>query len=203
MSRFVINHCENIWRGHIKLDRINATQKYFDGQEKHIKREIITVPDSIAVLLYRNDNENFILTSQWRAPIVARGDQHSMIEVCAGNIDPSDYDKNQGDNVAVAKKTVFREVKEETGWHIHHLYYLFALYSSPGISTEKLYYFIACVDEQKDQGGGLREEGEDIDLIEWDMMTTINAIKKNKIVDLKTVLLIEYFKNNKQLFLNH
>ncbi|MUH06134.1 NUDIX hydrolase [Commensalibacter melissae] len=93
MSKLVVKHYENLWKGHFKLDRAEAVQKYSDGNEKSIKREILRVNDSVAVLLFRHDNGNIILTSQWRAPVLARGDDNNpVIEVCAGNIDSSDYD---------------------------------------------------------------------------------------------------------------
>ena len=202
MSKLVVKHYENLWKGHFKLDRAEAVQKYSDGNEKSIKREILRVNDSVAVLLFRHDNRNIILTSQWRAPVLARGDDNNpVIEVCAGNIDSSDYDPLKKNPLEAAYQAAYREVKEETGWHISQLYHLFSLYSSPGITTEKLYYFIASVDKQDQKGGGLRQEGENIEILEMKLTLAFEWIKENKIVDLKTVFLLQYFRNNINLFM--
>ena len=40
MSKLIVKHYENLWKGHFKLDRAEAVQKYSDGNEKSIKREI-------------------------------------------------------------------------------------------------------------------------------------------------------------------
>lgn len=202
MPRLIIKQYKNLWKGHFKLDQVSVVQKYVDGEEKLITREILRVPDSVAVLLYRRDNGHLILTSQWRAPILARhDDNHALIEVCAGNIDVSDYKQSGNNELEAARNAACREVEEETGWHIHTLHDLFALYSSPGITTEKLFYFIASADEKKYQGGGLRQEGEAITVLEMDLPQALSEIQNNKIVDLKTVFLIEYFHSKKEMFI--
>lgn len=202
MSKMMIKHCQTVWKRHLQLDVVDAIQEYSDGQQLLIKREILRSPDSIVVLLYREDNHHLILTSQWRAPVVACGDNYPVIEACAGNIDSTDYDKKSKIGIEAARKAVYREVAEETGWHIRNLHYLYSLYSSPGVSTEKLYYFVASVDYKLSEGGGLRKEGEDIHIIEMELSLALQAIKENKIIDLKTVLLLHYFQMNQNHFLN-
>ncbi|MDI2113415.1 NUDIX domain-containing protein [Commensalibacter nepenthis] len=192
MSKMVLQNTHTLWDGHSQLEMTEMIQQYDDGSTKSLKREVLKARDSVVVLLYRQDTKKLVLTSQWRAPIVFRGDNQPVIEACAGNIDQKDFENHQQDVLAAAKAAAIREVEEETGWHIAELDYLYALYSCSGISTEKLYYFIASVDEKIQQGGGVREEGEDIAVLEVTLQEAIKKIEKGEIVDLKTVVLIHY-----------
>lgn len=197
----ILQKKSTIYDGHSKLEMTQMLHQYDDGQEVHLSREVLNARDSVVVLLYRQDTKKLVLTSQWRAPIVFRGDQRPVIEACAGNIDQEDFDSHPQDVLAAANMAVIREVQEETGWHIAKLDYLYALYSCPGISTEKLYYYIACVDERIQQCGGLRSEGEDILVLEMNLFEAIEKIKNGEIIDLKTVVLIQYLQLHKADFL--
>lgn len=192
MSKMILKDTRTIYAGHSTLEMAQMQHHYDDGKVEPLQREVLKARDSIVVLLYRQDTKKLVLTSQWRAPIVFKGDEHPVIEACAGNIDQEDFDNHPQDELAAAKVAVAREVEEETGWHIAKLDYLYALYSCPGISTEKLYYFIASVDEQIQQGGGLRSEGEDIAVLEMSLQEAVEKVQSGEVVDLKTVVLIQY-----------
>ncbi|CAI3926971.1 8-oxo-dGTP pyrophosphatase MutT and related house-cleaning NTP pyrophosphohydrolases [Commensalibacter communis] len=192
MSKMTLKKTRTLWDGHSRLEMTEMLQQYEDGHIESLKREVLKARDSVVVLLYRQDTKKLVLTSQWRAPTVFRGDNRPVIEACAGNIDQKDFDNHPKDALAAAKTAAIREVEEETGWHIAQLDYLYALYSCPGISTEKLYYFIASVDEKVQQGGGVRDEGEDIAVLEISLQEAITKIQEGEIMDLKTVVLIQY-----------
>lgn len=202
MSKMILQKTSTIYNGHSKLKMTQMLHRYDDGQEVSLSREVLKARDSVVVLLYRKDTKKLVLTSQWRAPIVYRGDQYPVIEACAGNIDQVDFDTHPNDLLAAANAAAVREVEEETGWHIAKLDYLYALYSCPGISTEKLYYYIASVDEKIQQGGGIRSEGEDIMVLEMSLTEAIEKIKKGKIIDLKTVTLLQYFQLYQDKFID-
>ncbi|MDI2089938.1 NUDIX domain-containing protein [Commensalibacter oyaizuii] len=191
-SKMTLRHLRQLWQGHTLLEMADMIQLYADGQKVAIQREILKVPDSVVVLLYRCDNHKLILTSQWRAPIVVKGDDRPVIEACAGNIDSEDFNIAKGDAIQAAFLAAKREVSEETGWHIKDLSFIYALYSSPGLMTEKLYYFIASVDSQIHDGGGLRSEGEDITVLEISLSEALNKIKDGEIIDLKTIVLLQH-----------
>ncbi|CAI3932096.1 NUDIX hydrolase [Commensalibacter papalotli (ex Botero et al. 2024)] len=201
MSKMILKETSTIYKGHSKLELAQMLQQYDDGQEVLLSREVLKARDSVVVLLYRQDTKQLVFTSQWRAPIVFCGDQRPVIEACAGNIDQEDFDSHPQDVLAAANIAVIREVQEETGWHIAKLDYLYALYSCPGISTEKLYYYIACVDKRIQQGGGLRSEGEDIFVLEMSLSEAIEKVKNEEIIDLKTVALIQYLQIHKAVYL--
>lgn len=65
---------------------------------------------------------------------------------------------------------------------------------SPGSVTEKLYFFIAEYAERdrSTSGGGLAEEGEDIEVLEWPFERALAAIRSGEIQDAKTIMLIQH-----------
>lgn len=200
MSKLVIENNQSIWKGHLKLDLATLHYEYDNGQKVGIKREILKAPDSIVILLYRSDNHNLILTKQWRAPLLFQEINEPLIEACAGNIDKKDLDIENQDRLKAAIRAAKREAEEETGWLVKKTDFLYALFSSPGISTERLYYFTAEVDEKINEGGGVIEEGEDIEVVEMSLQTAWNDVLNGKITDAKTVLLLQHMiSKNKSL----
>jgi len=63
---------------------------------------------------------------------------------------------------------------------------------SPGSVTEKLYFYIAeyHADDKVSQGGGLEDEGEDIEVLELTIDEALSAIESGVIVDAKTIMLL-------------
>ncbi len=65
---------------------------------------------------------------------------------------------------------------------------------SPGASAEKLHLYLATYDpgERSGKGGGLREEGEEIEILELPLARAWAMVEAGEIVDAKTVLLLQY-----------
>ena len=110
-----------------------------------------------------------------------------LIEACAGQLD----DENP-------EECIKRETQEETGFHIKNVKKVFESYMSPGVMTEILYFFIAEYDEKmkKSKGGGLDEEGEEIEVLELDFDQAYSMIETGEIKDSKTIMLLQYAKIN-------
>ncbi len=89
---------------------------------------------------------------------------------------------------------MIREIKEETGYKVDAVKKIFEAYSSPGVITEKLYLYMAEYDEKqkKEQGGGLKEEGEHIELLELGWEQAFAMLHKGEIRDLKTITLLQH-----------
>jgi hypothetical protein len=68
------------------------------------------------------------------------------------------------------------------------------LYMSPGASAEKLHLYIAGYDpaERPGEGGGVRKEGEEIEILELPLLDAWRMVRKGEIVDAKTVLLLQH-----------
>jgi hypothetical protein len=65
---------------------------------------------------------------------------------------------------------------------------------SPGSVTEKQYFFVAEYDPamRTGAGGGLADEGEDIEVLEVAIDEALAMIADGRIVDAKTIMLLQY-----------
>lgn len=108
-----------------------------------------------------------------------------MIEVCAGLLD--------NDN---PEDCIKRETEEETGYKVSHVEKIFEAYMSPGAVTEILHFFIAeySKDMKIHDGGGLQDEGEDIEVLEFRFEEALNMIETGAIKDAKTIMLLQYLR---------
>ncbi len=154
-----------------------------------ITREVYITSNGVTVLLYNKENKTVILTKQFRLPTFLNNNADGMlIEACAGVIDNNDD----------PKETVLREIEEETGYKIDVVKKLFELFPIPGTVTEKLHFYIAEYhpSQKINNGGGLADENEDIEVIECDFDSAYNQIYTGEIEDAKTVILLQYAKIN-------
>lgn len=65
---------------------------------------------------------------------------------------------------------------------------------SPGSVTEKLYFFIADDDNslKTGKGGGLENEGEDIEVLELSLSEALEMICTGEIIDGETIMLLQH-----------
>jgi nudix-type nucleoside diphosphatase (YffH/AdpP family) len=156
-----------------------------DGGEWQTQaREAYDRGNGATVLLYDRDGRNVILTRQFRLPTYVNGNASGMlIETCAGLLDGED-----------PEGCIRREVKEETGYDVHDVRKVFETYMSPGSVTEILHCFVAEYSPQQrtGKGGGVEDEGEDIEVLEMSFDHALAAIASGEIRDAKTVMLLQY-----------
>ena len=71
---------------------------------------------------------------------------------------------------------------------------MFEAFMSPGAVTEKLHFFVAEYDASMriGDGGGLADEGEDIEVLELPIDEALAMIADGRIVDAKTIMLLQY-----------
>lgn len=84
------------------------------------------------------------------------------------------------------------EAEEETGYKVTRVEKIFEAYMSPGSVTEKLYFYLAEYHPQDrtSAGGGVKAEGEDIDVLEMTLDDALRGIENGQIVDGKTIMLL-------------
>ena len=65
---------------------------------------------------------------------------------------------------------------------------------SPGAVTEKIYFFVAEYDPSMKigSGGGIADEGEDIEVLELAIDSALAMIADGRIADAKTIMLLQY-----------
>jgi nudix-type nucleoside diphosphatase (YffH/AdpP family) len=122
-----------------------------------------------------------ILTRQFRFPVFINGHEDDLIEAAAGLLDNMDPESR-----------IKAEAEEETGFKVTCVQKVFEAYMSPGSVTEKLYFYIAEYHPQdrSGNGGGIKAEGEDIQVLELPLAEALRGIETGKIVDGKTIMLL-------------
>lgn len=157
-----------------------------DGTWETLNRETYDRGNGAVILLYNRRQKTVILTRQFRFPTYVNGNADGMlIEAPAGLLDQ--------DN---AEEAIRRETAEETGYHIHNPRKVMEVYMSPGSVTEILYFFVAEYDaaDRLEDGGGLQDDGEDIDTLEIPLEQALTMIDHGEIKDAKTIMLLQYAK---------
>jgi nudix-type nucleoside diphosphatase (YffH/AdpP family) len=154
-----------------------------DGVVQRLQREVYDHGSAAAVLLHNRAQDTVLLVRQFRLPPQLNGDNPDLLEVCAGLLDGE-----------TPERTVVREGLEETGHEPTNIRFVCEMYASPGSLTEKVSLFMADYDETtlRHAGGGLEEEGEEIELVELPTSEAIAMIGDGRIVDAKTIILIQH-----------
>lgn len=157
--------------------------KRTDGRTIDLVREVYDHGSAAAILLLDPQRAVMTLVRQFRLPPHLNGDDGNLIEVCAGLLDGDDPE-------TCARK----EALEETGIEPFALRFAFEIYASPGSLSEKIDCFVGYYDEtcRKSAGGGLAEEGEDIECVEIGFDAALDMIDNGHIIDAKTVALIQH-----------
>jgi nudix-type nucleoside diphosphatase (YffH/AdpP family) len=153
-----------------------------NGQWQQLTRETYDAGDSTTVLLYNRAQRTVVLTRQFRFPAFVNGVTDGMLlETPAGKLDQDSPEER-----------IKAEVLEETGYDIRQPAPLFEAYSTPGSVTEKLSFFTAEYDPERRQsrGGGVEDEGEDIEVLEMRFDEALSLIEQGRIKDMKTIVLL-------------
>lgn len=152
------------------------------GEWQRLSREAYDRGNGATCLLYNAETDCVLLTSQFRLPAYLNGGLTSLIEAPAGLLDNAE-----------AAERMRAELVEETGYKINELEHQFDLYMSPGSVTEYLAFFQGSYSEKEkvSEGGGLFEEGEDIEVMHVPLTEAIDMIDNGKIRDAKTVILLQ------------
>ena len=155
-----------------------------NGEWSNHMREVYDRGDGAGILLYNTKKQTVILTKQFRMPTYLNDNNDGMlIEVAAGMLDK--------DN---PEACIIRETEEETGYRLKSVKKVYEGYSSPGVMTEKMHFFIGeYTDDMKvSDGGGLDTEGEDIEVLEIPFQNAVNMLHNGDIVDVRTIVLLQY-----------
>jgi nudix-type nucleoside diphosphatase (YffH/AdpP family) len=152
-----------------------------DGGWQEQQREVYDSASGAAVLLYNRERRTVVLTRQFRIGARLNGHDGFLLEAAAGVLDDAPP--------AERAKT---EAHEETGYKLDRLEPVMQLFVSPGSTTERIHLFVAEYDPARrcGHGGGLPEEGEDIQVVELDFDDALAMIETGGIIDAKTVLLL-------------
>lgn len=158
------------------------------GETQRLKREIYHRGEAAAILLHDPERDTVVLVKQFRLPAHLLGDPSWMIEVPAGLLDCDQ-----------PEEAIRREALEETGYKLRDVRFLFRVYMSPGAITERVHFFYAPISrsDKTEEGGGLAEEHEDIEVLEVTVSDAMAMIERGEICDAKTIMLLQWLQLNR------
>ncbi|MEV0009799.1 NUDIX domain-containing protein [Streptomyces sp. NPDC047973] len=166
------------------LRRTTFDYRRRDGRWETQQRETYDRGDGAVVLPYDTGSGRVLLTRQFRYPAYVNGHPDGMlVEAAAGLLDAQD-----------PHTAIRREAAEELGVRLGPLTRVLDAYMSPGSVTERLHYFAAPYTpaDRIGAGGGIEEEGEDIEVLELPFAEALTMTRDGRIVDGKTILLLQW-----------
>lgn len=166
------------------LRRSTFTYRRRDGTLETQQRETYDRGNGATILLYDTERRTVLLTKQFRFPAYVNAHPDGMlIETAAGLLD--------ADTPEVA---IRRETSEELGVAIGEVQHLFDLYMSPGSVTERVHFYAGRYSpaDRTGSGGGVPDEGEDIEVLELPFDAALDMVSGGEIVDGKTVILLQW-----------
>jgi nudix-type nucleoside diphosphatase (YffH/AdpP family) len=154
-----------------------------NGEWQTQSRETFDRGNAATLLPYNLRRRSVVLVQQFRYPAYVNGHDDLMIEAAAGLLDDESPENR-----------ICAEVEEETGYRLRKVQKVFEAFMSPGAVTEKLHFFVAeyAPDMKVGAGGGIAGEGEDIEVLELSIDAALDMIGDGRIVDAKTIMLLQY-----------
>lgn len=173
------------------LKKLTFDYKMSNGHWVTQSREVYNRGDGAGILLYNKEKQTVILTKQFRMPTYMNGNKDGLlVEITAGMLDL--------DNPV---DCIIRETEEEVGYRVKDVKKIYEAYTSPGVMTEKMHFFIAEYTQamKVSNGGGLEIEHEDIEVLEIPFINAVNMLNNGEIHDMRTIVLLQYAQINKLL----
>src|ERR1700760_2534020 len=168
---------------HYTLKTTTLEGRRGDGEWQTQHRETYDRGNGATLLPYNLAQRTVVLVRQFRYPAFVNGYDDLLIEAAAGLLD------NESPEVRIRA-----EAEEETGYRLGDINKVFEAFMSPGSVTEKLHFFVAEYEPRMKvgSGGGIADEGEDIEVLELPIDEALAMIADGRIVDAKTIMLLQY-----------
>jgi GDP-mannose pyrophosphatase NudK len=172
-----------VFKGWNSFEIVTVEAADRDGEVRRIEREVIDHGDASVVLAIDRKRNVAIMVRQWRAPLLAKGADPYLLEVCAGIIDPGE----------TPEETARREAEEEIGLKIGALRKMGVVAPSAGTLTERMHLFIAEVSAGglTQETRGIAHEGEHIEVVEVPLPGLFDMARRGEIEDAKTLILVQ------------
>ena len=158
-----------------------ATVRSPDGQA--VEREIEDHGEAVCVLPYNAERKTAILVRQMRAPVLFAAGAENLIEAVAGVKERDEH----------ADACAHRETREEAGLELQSLQHVFTAWTMPGISTERMHFYLAAYagEARPEFRGGLAGEHEHTIAVEFPLAELARMAEEGELVDVKTLLLLQ------------
>ena len=180
--KYSISNEKVVFNDHYKMVKAQVSYNTFNGNEINTKRLAFERGDSVAIILREKETNSILLTNQFRYP-TCKHNEGWLLEIPAGSLEENERPED----------CIIREVMEELGYRIESPKLVSTFYTSPGASTERIFFFFAEVSQEDkiEKGGGQKNENEDIQMVKIPVSEILEKILKVK--DAKTILALQWF----------
>ncbi len=176
-----------------KVDELTVSYEQFNGEMSEARPLLVFERgDAVAALLYDPLRRKVIAVNQFRLPTRDKGQRRGwLVETVAGMIPEDD----RGRQTETPLKCLIREVHEETGYQLTHATPISTFFSSPGGSSELIHLFFAEVrtTDKVTEGGGVKADGEDIEIVEYDIDEFFKKLTAGEFEDPKLIIAGQWF----------
>jgi nudix-type nucleoside diphosphatase (YffH/AdpP family) len=154
-----------------------------NGEWQTQARETFDRGNAATLLPYNLKQRTVVLVKQFRYPAYASGYDDLLIEAAAGLLE------NESPEVRIRA-----EAEEEIGYRLGEIRKILEAFMSPGAVTEKMHFFVGEYEPAMKigSGGGVADEGEDIEVLELPIEQALAMVDDGRIVDAKTIMLLQY-----------
>jgi nudix-type nucleoside diphosphatase (YffH/AdpP family) len=152
------------------------------GDGRRVERQIEDHGEAAAVLPYDPERRVALVCRQPRVGPLYSGFPPHLVEAAAGMIDPGED----------AGATAVREAFEELGVRLRAVEPVVAAWSMPAVSSERIHLFLApfAAADRIAAGGGMAEEGEEIEVLERPLKALLEEADAGALIDIKTLALV-------------
>jgi nudix-type nucleoside diphosphatase (YffH/AdpP family) len=180
----VVHNVEVTSDGWHVLRRTTYDYRRRSGRWVTEQRETYDRGNGATILVYDAERGTVLLTRQFRYPVYVNGHPDGMlIETAAGLLDDDD-----------PETAIRREASEELGVELGAVEEVFDVFMSPGSVTECVHFYAApyTAADRTGDGGGLAEDGEDIEVLELPFADALAMTRDGRIADAKTIMLLQW-----------
>ena len=180
MKRVEIESRRWLLEDFFRVEEARLRHQRFDGRmSPPLRRLNFERGDGVGALLCDWQARRLVLVRQFRYPGWTAGEGWPL-EVVAGMLEKD----------AAPEDEIRREILEETGYRAAALERIAEFFLSPGGSSERLFLYCAAIDlrARREEGGGLEEEGEDIETVELSFDEALDLVDAGLVTDAKTLI---------------
>ena len=174
--------------------RIVKAKSLFDGWTKFVavtvqqpdgrstERAVLDHGAAACILPYDPERRLALVVCQTRVPLLYLGGRERLMEAVAGRIENEE-----------PLDAICREAMEEAGVRMRETEHIGTCWSSPGVSTERLYLYLGTYSpaDRIGAGGGCVDEFEDIVVREISLSELARLADQADLRDAKTLLLVQ------------